>query len=511
MKIIKTQVTVIGSGIAGLIYALQCAEFCRVTVVTKGNPEQSNTQMAQGGIAAVLANGDSPEKHVQDTLTAGGGLCNEKTVRWMVGHAPEAIRELEKFGVQFDKLPNKTFDLHREAGHSVSRIVHHKDDTGMEIENSLLAKAKSNPNIQFLAKHFAIDLITNNNCCYGVTVLDEIKNELLQIQSSITFLATGGAGQIFFQNTNDVVATGDGFAMAHRAGAKLMNMEFIQFHPTTFYAPDKKTFLITEAVRGFGAQLKNKNGEPFMHKYHLLESLAPRDIVSFAIANELKNQNAPCMYLDLRPFAFSEIKNHFPNLVIRCEAQKINLQTEMIPVVPAAHYMCGGIATDKTGRTSIENLFAAGEVACTGVHGANRLASNSLLEAVVFSDQAALETKKIILQKDNMNPENIFCEEIKTDSDEIDLSEMKINLQKLMWNYCGIIRTEAGLNRCKNELHKMHLHLTELIKKNGISFSKLELRNELETALLIAEAAMNREESVGCHYISQMENAPALR
>ena len=510
MKIIKTQVTVIGSGIAGLIYALRCAEFCNVTVVTKGNPEQSNTQMAQGGIAAVLANGDSLEKHVQDTLKAGGGLCNEKTVRWMVGHAPEAIRELEKFGVQFDKLPNKTFDLHREAGHSVSRIVHHKDDTGMEIENSLLAKAKSNPNIQFFAKNFAIDLITNNNCCYGVTVLDEIKNELLQIQSSITFLATGGAGQIFFQNTNDVVATGDGFAMAHRAGAKLMNMEFVQFHPTTFYAPDKKTFLITEAVRGFGAQLKNKNGEPFMHKYHLLESLAPRDIVSFAIASELKNQDAPCMYLDLRSFAFSEIKNHFPNLVIRCEAQKINLQTEMIPVVPAAHYMCGGVVTDLNAQTCIQNLFAAGEVACTGVHGANRLASNSLLEAVVFSKQAAIATQKNI-QNSKVHPENIFIDEIKTDNVEIDFSETKINLQKLMWNFCGIIRTKSGLKTCINELHKMHLHLATHIEQNGFSFSKLELRNEIETALLIAIAALKRKESVGCHYISQMEKAPALR
>lgn len=509
MKIIKTPVVVIGSGIAGLIYALRCAEFCSVTVITKGNPEQSNTQMAQGGIAAVFADDDSIENHVQDTLAAGAGLCDEKTVRWMVSHAPQAIRELEKFGVQFDKLENKNFDLHREGGHSVSRIVHHKDDTGMEIENSLLAKAKSNANIQFLINHFAVDLITKDNCCYGVTVLDEIRKELLQIQSQITFLATGGAGQIFLQNTNDVVATGDGFALANRAGAKLMNMEFVQFHPTTFYSPDKKTFLITEAVRGFGAQLKNKNGELFMHKYHPLGSLAPRDIVSFAIANEMKNRNAHCMYLDLRPFGFQEIEKHFPNLVIRCEAEIINLQTEMIPVVPAAHYMCGGIATDLKGKTSIENLFAAGEVTCTGVHGANRLASNSLLEAVVFSDQAALATKKIILQNDKMNQVNIFCEEIKTDSDEIVFSEMKIILQKLMWNYCGIIRTEAGLKKCINELHQMHLHLIAFIEKSGISFSKLELRNELETALLIAEAAMNREESIGCHYINQLENAEA--
>ena len=395
MKQINTDILVIGSGIAGLHYAIRCSAFARVLVVTKGKIGESNTMFAQGGIAAVFDEHDSTENHMNDTLVAGDGLCNEAAVRLIAENARQSILELCSYKVHFDKTQNGEFDLHREGGHSYARVVHTADATGKEVEDSLIKVVRNNKNISVLENHFAIDLITEDNTCIGATVIDQANNEISDIRAKITMLATGGAGQLFLQNTNPPIATGDGFAMAYRAGAAISNMEFVQFHPTTLYAPGSETFLITEAIRGFGAELKTKDGRTFMENYHPLRSLAPRDIVSRSILAELKKSDEPCVYLDMREFKTEDIKKHFPNIYQKCVESGLDLQKDMIPVVPAAHYMCGGVVTDLNARTTVENLYACGEVSCTGVHGANRLASNSLLEGLVFSGQAekcALET-----------------------------------------------------------------------------------------------------------------------
>ncbi len=494
----KIEVLVIGSGIAGLFYAIHCAEFAQVTIVTKGTIGESNTMYAQGGIAAVFDKTDSIENHVHDTLVAGDGLCNEKAVRLITQNAKHAILELDKLKVKFDKKETGTFDLHREGGHSHARVVHTTDATGKEVENALVNQVRSHNNITILENCFAVELCVTDNTCTGVIAIENKTNELLHIHAEAVMLASGGAGQVYKLNTNPSIATGDGFAMAERAGAAISNMEFVQFHPTTLYEPGNQVFLITEALRGFGAELKNKRGDTFMEKYHPLKSLAPRDIVTRAIVNEMKKSGEPCVYLDLREFNTQELQKHFPNIYDRCKQAGLNLTKDMIPVVPAAHYMCGGVVTDLKGKTSIKNLYACGEVSCTGVHGANRLASNSLLEGLVFAESAASDSKTLLQSAIPLANPIVIMQLNK--HEDADLSSMKKYVQQLMWRYAGIVRQGTELNYCEEELKELHLKLTSRISLHGISVEVMEMLNLVETSLMIVQAALLREESRGCHY-----------
>jgi L-aspartate oxidase len=496
----ETEVLVIGSGIAGLFYAIHCARFAQVTIVTKGTIGESNTMYAQGGIAAVFDKDDSIENHVHDTLIAGDGLCSESAVKLIAGNAKQAILKLDKLSVRFDESQKGVFDLHREGGHSHARVVHATDATGREVENSLVRQVRSSKNITILENCFAVDLCVSGKTCTGIIAIEEKSTELLHIHAKVVMLASGGAGQVFELNTNPAIATGDGFAMAQRAGAVINNMEFVQFHPTTFYEPGKQVFLITEALRGFGAELINAAGKAFMEKYHPLKSLAPRDVVTRAILSEMKKSDESCVYLDARKFDTDELQKHFPNVFAHCKQAGLDLSKDMIPVVPAAHYICGGVVTDLKGKTSIRNLYACGEVSCTGVHGANRLASNSLLEGLVFAAKAADDTelhlqKKIPLLK----PIHLVRLSKKEDAD---IGSMKKYVQHIMWLYAGIIRKGTALSYCEAELNELHHKLSSRISSQGISVKRMELLNLIETSLMIVKEALNREESRGCHYRS---------
>ncbi|MBN1575452.1 MAG: L-aspartate oxidase, partial [Chitinispirillaceae bacterium] len=395
---------VVGSGIAGLCYAIAASRYGSVLMITKKEDSESNTNYAQGGIACVLDPADSFEQHIRDTLTAGCGLCHEGAVRILVEEGPRRIDELIEWGVRFSKDPQRAtahgLHLGKEGGHSASRIVHAHDLTGKEVETTLLRRVKSLPNINLLEHHCAIDLITEHHLCgpatgrrscFGAYVLDIQSGAICPATSKITCLATGGAGQIYLHTTNPAIATGDGVAMAYRAGAVIADMEFMQFHPTTLFHEHADSFLISEALRGYGAILCRADGSTFMEQYHPLKSLAPRDIVARAIDKEMKKTGDPCVYLDIRQAPAGQTKAHFPHIYERCRSYGIDITRDLIPVVPAAHYMCGGVLVDTRGASSIANLYACGEVSCTGVHGANRLASNSLLEALVFSRRAADE------------------------------------------------------------------------------------------------------------------------
>lgn len=500
MKYQETEVLVIGSGIAGLFYALHCARFAKVMLITKGTEGESNTMYAQGGIAAVFDKEDAVENHVRDTLVAGDGLCDEKAVRLIAQNAQQAILELDSLNVKFDKRESGTFDLHREGGHSHARVVHATDATGKEVETTLVSRVRSNANITILENCFAVDLCVANNQCNGVITISPTEKEPLQIHAKAVMLASGGAGQVYQLNTNPAIATGDGFAMAYRAGAAMANMEFVQFHPTTLYEYGQQVFLITEALRGFGAELKNKQGNTFMEKYHPMKSLAPRDIVTRAIVNELTENGEPCVYLDIRDFETNDIYKHFPNIYQRCMKAGLDLKKDMIPVVPAAHYMCGGVVTDLKGRSSIKNLYACGEVSCTGVHGANRLASNSLLEGLVFAETAAADTRSLLALPITESKHFDFVQLDQVE--DLDLSTKKNFLQELMWKYAGIIRTEKELKYCLGELKKMQRELQSEISLKGISIPVMELLNLVETSLLIVKGALQREESRGCHFRS---------
>ncbi|MFN8292154.1 MAG: L-aspartate oxidase [Chitinophagales bacterium] len=509
MKTETFDIVVIGSGIAGLSYAMRCAEFAQVAIVTKGSIGESNTMYAQGGIAAVFDDNDSISNHVADTLTAGDGLCDKQVVELLARNAKEAILYLEQLQVNFNKTQSGTFDLHREGGHSHARIVHHADATGKEVENSLVKAVHNCKNITILENHFAVDVVVNNNKCKGIIAFNPATKKFIGIASKLTMLASGGAGQIYLQNTNPAVATGDGFAMAYRAGAEMMDMEFVQFHPTTLFAKEKETFLITEAIRGFGAELKNKNGIPFMENQHPLKSLAPRDIVTRAIISEMDKTGSDCVYLDLTSFNQQELAQHFPNIYQRCKEENINPATDMIPVVPAAHYVCGGIHTNLEGNTTVEYLYACGECTGTGVHGANRLASNSLLEGLVFAKQAAHDSQNKLLQMGNSanNNEKYFdtpyFEALKictTCSSK--LTALKWHLQTLMWHNCGIIRTESKLDSCLQELESIENKVLQILETEGFSILAMELLNMVESSKMICTAALNRKESRGCHFRS---------
>lgn len=505
---------IVGSGIAGLTYALKVAKHGKVCMVTKSKMDDTATSYAQGGIAAVTYNPDSFEKHIQDTLIAGDGLCDEHIVRITISESAERIKELIRWGAKFDKTKSGRFDLAKEGGHSEYRVLHHKDSTGREIENKLLDQVKKHPNIEILEDHFAIEIITQHHLgvevnrkstditCYGAYVLNPATNLVDTILSRITLIATGGAGHVYSTTTNPPIATGDGIAMVYRAKGTIENMEFIQFHPTALYNPaEKPSFLITEALRGFGAVLKTTAGKEFMQKYDPRLALAPRDIVARAIDSELKLSGDDYVYLDCRHLNKNELINHFPTIYAKCLSIGIDITRDMIPVVPAAHYTCGGIKVDEYGRSSITNLYASGEVSSTGLHGANRLASNSLLESLVFSHRAAEDSisKKRTIQ---------YCEEIPDwnaegmvfNEEMILITQSLKELQAIMTSYVGIVRSNLRLKRAFDRLDILYLETEALYNKSILTQRICELRNLINVAYLIIRMAMNRKESRGLHF-----------
>jgi L-aspartate oxidase len=505
---IKVDTLVIGSGIAGLFFALRAARLGSVLVITKKERSDSNTNWAQGGIAAVLSPDDNYELHINDTLEAGAGLCNREAVEILVREGPEHVKELMAMGVQFTMKDGKP-DLVREGGHSKHRILHVADFTGREIERTLLARAAEHPNIQIWEHHIAIELITehhlrkktNDITCYGAYALDTKTRRFKKILAKFTMLASGGCGQVYQHTTNPEIATGDGIAMAYRAGAEIHNMEFIQFHPTTLYHPKAKSFLISEAVRGFGGILRNSKGEAFMARYDPRKELAPRDIVARAIDSEMKKLGDECVYLDITHKPADQIKEHFPNIYERCLALGIDITQELIPVVPAMHYSCGGVATDLYARTTINRLYASGETASTGVHGANRLASNSLLEALVFSHRAYIDMCEKIKSISHSTgfPD---WDESGTESPEewILISHNRKEVQQVMNDYVGIVRSDLRLERARRRIEFLKEETEAYYKRTKISEGLLELRNIIKVAKLIIESAIKRRESRGLHY-----------
>lgn len=506
---------IIGSGAAGLSSALHACEHGRVALITKRGALDSNSNWAQGGIACVTSEQDSIEQHVSDTLIAGAGLCHEDAVRVIVTEGPARVEELVKWGVSFDhrEAPDGhlEFDLTKEGGHSRRRVLHAADATGREMTEKLLAAVRTKENITLLENHFAIDLITTGKLGYvsedrvlGLYVLNEETREVLTMRSDRVVLATGSCGRVYLYTTNPRVATGDGVAMAWRAGATVANMEFIQFHPTCLYHPEKRSFLITEAMRGEGARLIGADGKEFMQNYDPRGSLAPRDIVARAIDHEIKRTGGPCVYLDISHKPADFITAHFPNIHKACLEVDIDITKQPIPVVPAAHYQCGGVVTDINGATRIRGLCAVGEVACTGLHGANRLASNSLLECLVISHRAVEHMiKKMPIGKEHEQVYPIPPWQSGTAVDNDELVVIYHNwdeIRRLMWDYVSIVRTGKRLQRAAARLRNLKREVQEFYWNFRITSELLELRNLVETASLIVECAIRRHESRGLHY-----------
>ncbi len=506
---------IIGSGAAGLSSALHACEHGRVALITKRGALDSNSNWAQGGIACVTSEQDSIEQHVSDTLIAGAGLCHEDAVRVIVTEGPARVEELVKWGVDFDhrEAPDGhlEFDLTKEGGHSRRRVLHAADATGREMTEKLLAAVRTKENITLLENHFAIDLITTGKLGYvsedrvlGLYVLNEETREVLTMRSDRVVLATGSCGRVYLYTTNPRVATGDGVAMAWRAGATVANMEFIQFHPTCLYHPEKRSFLITEAMRGEGARLIGADGKEFMQNYDSRGSLAPRDIVARAIDHEIKRTGGPCVYLDISHKPADFIVAHFPNIHKACLEVDIDITKQPIPVVPAAHYQCGGVVTDINGATRIRGLCAVGEVACTGLHGANRLASNSLLECLVISHRAVEHMiKKMPIGKTHEQEYPIPPWQSGTAVDNDELVVIYHNwdeIRRLMWDYVSIVRTGKRLQRAAARLRNLKREVQEFYWNFRITSELLELRNLVETASLIVECAIRRHESRGLHF-----------
>ena len=504
----------IGSGIAGLYYALQVAEHAHVSLVTKKAAADSATNWAQGGIAAVLAPDDSFESHVQDTLTAGAGVCDEAVVRHVVERGPAMIEGLLKLGAHFDVSEDEhaataRFDLGREGGHTHRRILHHRDATGLEIERVLVARARSHPNIDLYEDHCGVDLLTSRKSGHpgpdrvlGAYVLEATTGTVQRFLARVTLLATGGAGKVYLYTSNPDIASGDGMAMAYRAGATLANMEFVQFHPTCLFHPQAKSFLISEALRGEGGVLRNGRGEAFMERYHALKDLAPRDVVARAIDTELKRSGEDSVFLDITSRDAEYLRQRFPNIHARCLQLGIDLTREPIPVVPAAHYCCGGVRTDLTGETDLHNLFAAGEVSCTGLHGANRLASNSLLEALVFADAAARATRQR-LEEPAEAPVAVerWQEGEATESHEaVVITQNWDELRRFMWNYVGIVRSDKRLARARRRISLLQDEITEYYWNFRLIPDLIELRNLATVAQLVIACAEQRKESRGLHF-----------
>lgn len=502
---------IIGSGLAGLTLALNLAQHQKVAIVTKRTLDDSSSAWAQGGIAAALSMEDSAESHIHDTLIAGAGLCDPGITRYVVENGPQAVKWLITQGVNFTRDDNNETGYHltQEGGHSVRRVIHIDDATGKAIQSTLNKKICAHPNIVILEHHIAVDLIISSKLpyhpdtqtvrCHGAYVLDIKAEKILTIAAHNTALATGGAGKVYLYTTNPDTATGDGIAMGWRAGCKIANMEFIQFHPTCLYHPHAKSFLISEAVRGEGGLLKLPNGERFMPRHDERAELAPRDIVARAIDFEIKKRGLDCVYLDISHKSPDFLKQHFPTIYARCLELGIDITRQPIPVVPAAHYTCGGIITDRKGKTNLDNLYAIGETAHSGLHGANRLASNSLLECLVFGLAASVD---ILNQSPPpFMPLPKWDESRVTDADEeIVISHNWDELRRFMWSYVGIVRTNKRLQRAQHRLNLLHEEINEYYTNFRVSGDLLELRNLVTTADLIVQSAMLRHESRGLHY-----------
>ena len=511
----KFDFLIVGSGIAGMSFALKVANKGKVAILCKTTLDEANTALAQGGISSVTNTVvDNYEKHIQDTLIAGDGICDLKAVEKVVKNAPAQIKQLLEWGVDFDKTPDGAFDLHKEGGHSEFRILHHKDSTGAEIQQSLIERIQSHPNITVFEHYFAIDILTQHHLgeivtrhtpnieCYGIYALNTRNQHIDTFLGKVTMLATGGIGNVYQTTTNPLVATGDGIAMVHRARGVIRDMEFVQFHPTAFFHPGvHPSFLITEAMRGYGAVLRTKKGEEFMHKYDQCGSLAPRDIVARAIDTEMKLAGTEHVYLDVTHKSAEETKKHFPMIYEKCLSFGVDITKQYIPVAPAAHYLCGGIVVDEHGKTSINRLYAAGECSCTGLHGANRLASNSLIEAIVYADAAA---EHVLEQVDQFTNQAVIPE---WNDDGTSLPEEMIlitqslkEVQQIMSSYVGIVRSNLRLKRAMTRLEILFRETESLFDRSVVSRDICELRNCISVAYLIIKQATARKESRGLHY-----------
>lgn len=511
----KFDFLVIGSGIAGMSFALKVAHKGKVALVCKSGLEEANTYFAQGGVASVTnLLVDNFEKHIEDTMIAGDWISDRTAVEKVVREAPAQIQELISWGVNFDKNEKGEFDLHREGGHSEFRILHHKDNTGAEIQDSLIRAVQQHPNITVIENHFAIEILTQHHLgvtvtrrtpdikCYGAYILDPKTGKVDTYLAKVTLMATGGVGAVYQTTTNPLVATGDGIAMVYRAKGTVKDMEFVQFHPTALYHPgDRPSFLITEAMRGYGGVLRTMDGKEFMQKYDPRLSLAPRDIVARAIDNEMKNRGDDHVYLDVTHKDPKETKKHFPNIYEKCLSLGIDITREYIPVAPSAHYLCGGIKVDLNGQSSIERLYAAGECSCTGLHGGNRLASNSLIEAVVYADAAARHCLSVIDQY-------TYNEEIPEWNDEgtrspeemVLITQSMKEVNQIMSTYVGIVRSDLRLKRAWDRLDILYEETESLFKRSVASKEICELRNMINVGYLIMRMAMERKESRGLHY-----------
>ncbi len=516
----KVDFLVIGSGLAGLSFALKVADYGKVCIITKNKIDETNTRYAQGGIAAVTDKSDSYSKHITDTVECGDGLCDKKVVEMVVHNAKEQIDELINWGTKFDKDGGGNYDLAKEGGHSEHRILHHKDQTGAEIQRALVEKVQNHPNISVRDNFFAIDLITQHHLgfpvtrdqtdiqCFGVYALNITTNEIVTILSRITYIATGGIGNIYQTTTNPAIGTGDGIAMIYRAKGIIQNLEFVQFHPTSLYNPGRRpSFLITEALRGFGAVLRLHDGTEFMYKYDKRGSLAPRDIVARAADNEMKLSGDDYIYLDASHLDSEKLKSHFPNIYAECLKIGIDITKDYIPVIPAAHYLCGGIKVDINGQTTISRLFAGGESASTGLHGANRLASNSLIEAVVFADKSAKQAIEIFSKFNFQGNVPEWNDEGTSLPEEMILITQDFKeLRQIMSNYVGIVRSNLRLKRAHDRLEIIYRETEDLFDRSTVSLKLCELRNAINVSYLIIKMAKRRKESRGLHYTIDYPN-----
>ena len=502
--VVETDYLVLGSGIAGLNFALLAAEHGRVVVLTKKHPSDTNTNWAQGGVAAVLADDDTYERHVNDTLLAGDGLCDRKVVELCVEGGPAQVERLLKLGVRLARTDGGALDLGMEGAHTRHRVVHWEDITGREIQRALLAAVAAHANITVLDEHIGVDLLSmakygGDAECFGAYVLDCRTGEVKTFCARATVLATGGTGKVYVYTSNPDVATGDGVAMAYRIGATVSDLEFVQFHPTVLYHPHARNFLLSEAMRGEGGILKLANGQTFMENYHPMKSLASRDIVARAIDNELKKSGADCVFLDMTHLDPNEVRHRFPNIAEHCLALGIDITKQPIPVVPAAHYQCGGIKTDTRGATTIKGLYAIGECAATGLHGANRLASNSLLEGMVYSERAAAAVR----EEHQNRPAHVVRWSSGNATDSNDRIVVALNweeIRRFMWSYVGIVRSDKRIERARHRIEMLRDEIREYYLDYKITSDLIELRNLALVAHLIIESARRRKESRGLHY-----------